>query len=286
MEATVPSRPRAARWLRRAVPPRLAPRLAHWWIGRRWTDRTFREKAEAEMRFLLEHTDRAAEVPALARGWAEQMQLRSVLRWHPRAITRQEVRGIEWLTTKRDPTRGVVLNFMHHHRYEGMFASLRRQGVQLSIVAHPAIVQAAPGTPERQHARVVAMGGEMIESGSGTAELAERLEHREIVAIATDFPGRTEMTFLGRRVLGGFGAARLAAMTNSPVVLVTVERDAGRPYLQVHQGLEPSDFDGPAELLEEILRRHEPAVLAWPEATDGPTLRFAVPDDAEPTTPS
>jgi lauroyl/myristoyl acyltransferase len=270
---------KAAGWLRRMVPPRVAPHLARWVVRRRWPDPAFREIAESEMHFLLEHTDRAAEVPAIARRWAEHMQLRSVLRWHPRAITRQEVRGIEWLTTERDPDRGIVLSFMHHHLYEGIFLSLRRRGVDLTTVTAQRIVDAPPGSTEHQTSALVAMGSRsVVRVGAGLPEMAERLEQGEIVVVAADYIGQTEMSYLGRSVLGGSGAARLAMMTNSPVVHITVERDdQARPYLQLHKGLEPSDFAGPMELLAEIQRRHEPAVLAWPEAVDRPTLRFHVP---------
>jgi lauroyl/myristoyl acyltransferase len=272
----------ASGWLRRMVPPRLAPQVAHWWVERRWSDEAFRAIAESEMRFLLEHTARAPEVPTLARGWAEHMQLRSVLRWHPRAITRQEVRGLEWLTTKRDPRRGVVLSFMHHNQYEGIFLSLRRLGVQLTTVTAQQICDAPRGSAEHQTAALVAMGShEVVRVGAGLPGMAERLEGGQILVVAADFVGQTEMTYLGRRVLGGSGAARLSVMTNSPVVHITVERDdRRRPYLQLHEGLEPTGFDGAMELLAEIQRRHEPAVLAWPEAVDRPSLRFHVPPGA------
>jgi lauroyl/myristoyl acyltransferase len=262
------------------VPARLAPAAARWWVGRRWKEEAYRGMATAEMEFLLEHSERAGEAKALARSWAEQMQVRSILRWHPRAIARQEVRGIEHLTSDRDPDRGVVLNFMHHHHYEGIFGALRRHGPRITVVVAPQIYDAPRGSVERRYGDNMAMGGELIRSKGGIEALAERLRRREILAIATDFPGQTEMRFLGRRVLGGFGAPRLAHMTNSRVVVVTTERDGTTPYVQLHEALDPTDYDRPIDLLEEILRRHERAVLAWPEATDCPTRRFAVPEQA------
>ena len=87
-----------------------------------WANDAFREQQEHQMRFLLEHTERAPEIPALARAYTEHSLTHAYLRFHPRAITRQPVRGIEWLTTRRDPARGVLLSFAHHNHYDGMFA--------------------------------------------------------------------------------------------------------------------------------------------------------------------
>jgi lauroyl/myristoyl acyltransferase len=95
------------------------------------------------------------------------------------------------------------------------------------------------------------------------------------LAIASDVPGRTPVEFLGRPVLGSFGAARIAMLADAPVVLVTAHRDGdGGSYLRVHPPLEPRDFTDPAVLLAEILRRHGEAVLAWPEALDAPLARW------------
>ena len=100
------------------------------------------------------------------------------------------------------------------------------------------------------------------------------LESRGILGIASDVPGRTPVTFLGRRVVGSFGAPRMATTTNSPVVLVTARRDAGGSYLQLDPPLEPADFADPGALLDEMLRRHGEAILAWPEALESPLARF------------
>lgn len=239
-----------------------------------WAIEAYRLEQEEHMRFLLEHTERAPEIPELAREYTEQAMLRSYLRWHPRAITRQPVRGIEWVTTRRDTSRPLVLSFMHHHRYDGMFASVRRYGVDLQILTLPDAL--APDAPAaiKQHIRVVRRGGTLVPTTGGTAAVVAAMQPGVIMAIASDVPGQTPVDFLGRRVLGSFGAARIATITDSPVVLITSHRDGSGNYLQLGEPLEPRDFADPADLLAEILRRHGEAVLAWPEALDTPTARW------------
>lgn len=261
--------------LRRLVPARALPDLIRRRIDRLWEDPEYRASQEDQMRYLLEHTERADEVTPLARAYAEQMMLRSYLRWHPRKITRQPVRDVEWLTTRRDPNRPVVLSFLHHHRYDGMFASLARVGVRCDIVTLPDAL--APDAPAhiKQHIRVCRRGGTMIPTTGGTEALVAGMGPGTTLAIATDVPGRTPVEFLGRKVLGSFGAARIAFLTDSPVVLVTARRDdAGSSYLQVHEPLEPRAYGDAAGLLTEILRLHGEAVLAWPEALDAPQSRW------------
>jgi lauroyl/myristoyl acyltransferase len=164
---------------------------------------------------------------------------------------------------------------MHHAHYNGLFASIARLGPKLEIVMSPAIMQPDSVIQMKQQRRVVCKGGRAHSTNLGTDAIVSIVQPDSIVAIATDVPGRTPMTFLGQKVIGSFGSARIAAITNSPVVLVTARRDAsGAAYLQVEEPLEPSDFAGPHELLAEILRIHGEAVLAWPEALDVPTARW------------
>lgn len=271
--------------LRRLLPVRLIPGRVQRRTDRLWRDAGFREHAEQSMEFLLGCSERAAEAPALARGYAEFMVQRTYLRWHPRTVTRQRVRDVEWLTTRRDPDRGVVLSFAHHGQYDGLFASLARHGVAISAVMTPAMMGKGAPLPYRQHHALIRKGAHIVPSMAGDDAQAttraailclDLLRKRTILAIASDMPGPTPVTFLGRRVLGSEGASRFAAMTGSPVVVVTTRRDADGPYLQVHPPLEPADFADPSDLLAAVLDLHGEAVLAWPEAYESPFARFGV----------
>lgn len=261
--------------VRSVIPARSLPGIVEKRVDALWADDAFRAQQEAHMRFLLEHTERADEVPELARRYSEQSMLRTWMRWHPRLITRQRVEGVEWLTTKRDESRPAILSFMHHHRYDGMFGSLKRAGADVHcLVLADAMADDAPAQI-KQHVRVVAKGGPILPTTGGTAAVVEALRPGVTMAIASDVPGQTPVEFLGRKVLGSFGAARIATITDSPVVLITVVRDGeDSHYLQVHPPLEPRDFADPGQLLAEMLRRHGEAVLAWPEALDTPLARF------------
>ncbi len=262
--------------VRRFVPVRYLPTLIDRRISRAWENEDFRHAQEKEMRFLLEHTERADEIPELARKFAEQSMRRAYLRWHPGQLVHQRVKGVEWLTTRRDPERGVILNFMHHAQYDGLFGSLDKVGVRCHVVVSPLVLGGGIATAFKQHVRVVAMGAEVVPAEGGRPAMEALLGPGVTLAIASDVPGQTEVTFLGRRVRASFGAALIAANTNTPVVLATFRRDDEGSYIQIEEPLEPSDFDSPKALLDEIFRRHEPAVLDWPEALLFPTGRWGI----------
>lgn len=273
MPATVPLSQNIHQ-LRRLVPVRYVPAVVKRRLDRIWQNAEFRASQEAEMEFLLGRSERAAEVPELAYKYAEQMMIRAHMRWHPRVITRQRVKGVEILNG-RDPSRGLILSFTHHHRYEALFASVvHAGGPRITMVATEAIDRPDAGVAFQQHMRVARRGGDIIHAELGTQGLAEALQPGAILGLAPDFIGRTPVTFLGRRVLAPFGTPRLATLTDSPVVLATHRCDEQGPYVQIHDPIEPSDHADPGDLLVDILDRHAEAILAWPEAYESPSVRF------------
>ncbi|MGO4256056.1 LpxL/LpxP family acyltransferase [Marmoricola sp. RAF53] len=275
----------ALQHVRALMPARFVPAVARRRVGKIYDRPWYREYNELAMTFLLGESSRADEIPALARAHAVAAIERRYMRYHPRKTMRQEVRGVEWLTTRRDTSRPVVLSFMHHHRFEGVFGSLKRHGVEVTVLTAPWVIDDERALA-RQHMKVVAKGATVRPASGGTAALVEEMKPGVIMAMAPDVAGQTPVEFLGRQVMGSFGSARVAMLANSPVVLVTAHRDGDGSYLQVHEPLEPSDFADPADLLAEILRIHGEAVLAWPEALDVPLERFGAIDFELPGVPA
>jgi len=266
--------------LRRLVPEPLVPRLVKPRLDKLWADDAFRTEQEREMEFLLGCSPRADEVPQLAYAYAEAMMIRAYMRWHPRVVLSQRIEGLQWLTD-RDTSRGTILSFMHHYRYEAMFGSIvRAGGPQIKVVVTEAIDRPEAGIAFQQHMRLARRGGPIVYAEVGTRGLAEELEPGAVLALAPDFPGRTPVTFLGRTVLAPFGTPRVAQLTNSPIVVATNERDERGPYVQLHPPIEPGEYDDPEALLVDLLRRFEPSILAWPEVLESPRARFGNPEDA------
>jgi len=270
--------PRGLDHVRLAVPDAAVPAVAgaRAWLKRR---RGGLELARREMDYLLSEVADADEIALAARRFVRRDALRSELRWHPKLICHQPVRGVEHLRAARAAGRGVVLSFLHHGHYEGAVASISAAEEPIYIALSPDMF--GPEAPAflRQHVRTGSTtGGIGVNAAGGAAVLAQVLLEGNVLAIATDVPGRTPVNFLGKERLGSSGAARLAAGTNSLVVIMTAHCDAdGRLSLELSEPLEPGDFAGPDELVTHLLQAQEPAIRAWPEGYHHPTMRWGVP---------
>lgn len=262
--------------LRPLVPPAAIPALVALRSRRARSDQREWGLARQQMRFLTGVRDPDADIDALAARYIRLMKWRGEMRWHPRSLTTQQVVGLEHLADARAGGRGVVVSFMHHAFYDGLFGSLAHRGIPCNPVLNPAMyADGAPAWLTRQR-DVMSLDAPAINAASGTPAVVAALRAGAVVGIATDWASSTTMDFLGRRVLGASGAARIAHELDVPVVVATSrrdgERDAPAAHFVLSQALQPSAFDSVGSLLREMVVRHESAVSVWPEAYDQPLV--------------
>jgi lauroyl/myristoyl acyltransferase len=264
--------------IRSSIPRWLLPLVVGVRFRLAWSRAAVREDARAQMRFLLEHTRQDADINAVARDYVRYQVRRGELRWHPEMITSLRVDGIEHLLAARDEGRGVLLNFVHHGYYDGAFPSIARYGVRCRMVVYPYMLEPDAPLWIKQHVALACTGGGTpVSAAVGNDGITDLLRQGEVVAIASDVPGRTPLSFVGRDVLGSFGAARLATDTNSPVIVMTSEEDTDGPFIRLHEPFEPKRYQAPKELLQALLVIHESRQVRWPEATDLPLSRWGTP---------
>jgi hypothetical protein len=89
------------------------------------------------------------------------------------------------------------------------------------------------------------------------------------------------MEFLGRPVLAGSGAARLATELRVPIFPIYARQTDAFQHLEVGEPIEPAGISDFTQIQAEIGRRHEAAVLAWPEAVESPLNRWRPGDPAD-----
>lgn len=260
---------------RSRVPAALVPALAGLRGRLAWSRAAVREDARKQMRFLIEHTRPDLDLDEVARAYVRYQARRGELRWHPELLLGLRVDGMEHLLEAKARGRGVLLNFIHHGYYDGAFPSIAALGAPGHMVVYPYMLEPDAPLWLRQHVRIgTANGGTAVSAAVGTEGLLDLLRRGEMLAIASDVPGRTPIGFVGREVLGSFGAARLAFDAGSPVVVLTSEEHATGPLIRLHGPFDPSDFESPKALLDRLLAIHENVVLRWPEATDLPLSRW------------
>lgn len=230
------------------------------------------------MGYLVGETGRATEVPALAQRHLYTQQMRIELEFRPWLIGNQPVHNVDVFHRLREQGRGALFNYMHHGYNAGAMASFGAHGVPIHVSMAPQYFEAGSGywgMRNRWHVRSVRMNGTRTFNAVGAFSLiADLLRAGEFVALAHDFPGSTWTTFLGRQVGARSGVAKLSLRTGAPVVVVTSSPHGLTAQVHAHEPIEPGDFETVDALQREIFRRHEPAVLAWPEALITPLTRW------------
>ena len=238
------------------------------------------QRAEQGMRLLLEAARPDADFEALARRHVAYTMWSNEARWHPRLNRPLRVDGLEHL---REDGRGTIVSFLHHGPFVVIGPSLAPSGREVHVIADPSLCppQAKPWQAQ-VHAMATQGKASLFSAAEGSRGIKERLARGAVVAVASDVPGHSVVTFLGRQLVGSSGAARVAFDTGSPVLPCTMRRDeSGAPYYRLDAPLEPGTFESPEALLAEMLRRQEHAVLAWPEAYHEPLGKWSLADALE-----
>lgn len=264
--------------LRRITPLWLALGVARAINAYRWRSAEYREWCARSMHFLLDASPRAADADRLARRFGYWTLKRSELIWHPHRLATVPVSGIARLERALTTGRGVVISFTHQGWFAGAFPSIRSNGVTIHVpIADFFLTAANPGyrgRHDRQHLLNASLSGEILGAAGSWPKIQRFLAAGEAVALAFDVRGSRPTTVLGRTVYAANGAARCAMSTGALIVPLTM-RNVGRlGEVRLEEPLDPNDYDSVDELHAAIVARHEPALLAWPEAVEWPLLRW------------
>jgi lauroyl/myristoyl acyltransferase len=268
-----------ASWL---LYPRLPWNLAQRRLSKR-TDRVLQsgvydDLAQEQMAHLLERVD-PERIPAAKTEFIRFMLKEAEQRWHPRRAIDQQIEGIEHLRAAQAHGRGVVVSFVHHGHYSGMFGAFKKAGIDHVTVVRAGALGWTAGPGQRQNFIVFKRGGPLIDVREGTAGFIKRLARGEIVMIATDVPGTSVVTVAGRRAKCSSGVVWAARAANSPIVVVDSYRSGDGHVVRFAPALMPADFADPQDLLQEIVTQHEDAILQWPGASLMPTLSWMPVED-------
>lgn len=267
---------------RRLLPVRVGVALADARAARLWRRPSAREEATQAMQLLLGRTSRAAEVERLARAWLVELCRHEELAWHTDLICTRPVRSLERLREQVDRGRGAILSVVHLGHFGAHPGCVARHGFPLVATVAPTLLGEQPRTPaglrRAQLFRTFDHDPRVtVVDASGSYErLRSVLRGGGTVLLGCDLRGSTPVRFLGRTVRVPSGTARLSLETGAPVVVLSAEPDGLLERVVVQEPLLPEHFPTVPELLQAVLDRHAPAVLAWPQAYERPRLHLDV----------
>ena len=265
-------------FVRRCIPLALVPAVIRARTRLSWRRQEIRAEARRQMEFLLGNERPDADIEAAAHRYVERMMWRSEARWHPSMVLPERIVGHEHVLAAQKDGRGVMVAGMHQGALGATPATLPDFGITcLTMTAAYTMADDAHPWLRQQVEIALSRGGVLFTSHVGSAAVLDLLRMGEVVFMAMDVPGRTPVTFLGRQLMGSFGAARLAHAAGSPVVQRTFEIDEQGPLSRLHPPLDPCSFETPQLLLEHMVALQEAAILKWPEYVDVPTSRWGIP---------
>lgn len=261
-------------WIHQALPTPVTRALISTRARRAWQNPRTRQQALLQMRFLLGESSRAGEIESLAAAYVFESYKRAEYRWQPRRTNRHPVENIELIDEAGRAGIGVLLSFMHHGQF-GIAPSLSRAGIAVHLPVWNRLVE-APTPAQRQLHRTISRGPVTFPAKGSFPHMLDLLRRGETIMLSNDLPGSLPGTFLGRTVGAASGLVRLAQATGAPILPVTVRPSSGgwRQVVVIEEAIDPRAFPEPEALQTEVLRRHEPAVLAWPEAVENPLRRW------------
>ncbi len=267
---------------RRLYPVRVGIAIADARAARLWRRRDAREQALAAMDLLVGRTHRAGELEQLARAYLVELCRHEELAWRTDVITSRPVRHLERLREQVGRGKGVILSVVHQGHFGAHAACVSRCGLPVAALVAPTLLGEQPATPgglrRRQLHRTFASwpGVTVVDAAGSYGRVRSLLQNGGTVLLACDMKGSTPVEFLGRTVRVPSGTARLSLETGAPVVVLSAEPDGHLERLVVQEPLLPEDHPSLPELLQAVLDRHAPAVLAWPQACERPLLHFDV----------
>ncbi|MGE4428095.1 MAG: hypothetical protein AB7G37_16715 [Solirubrobacteraceae bacterium] len=272
----------------RVVPRALDLGLVRARVARAWRKGgPERDNALKAMELLLGKSERASEVPELAKRHLVESAYRSALLWRPWDTGGLQMQDAHLAREAMAAGRGVILTFLHHGPYVGLTVSVDRAGVHPYAPIAPFYfeepVPGFRGHRDRQHAACLARGATTFNVAGGLRLMLDIVRSGRCLGIAPDLPGNLEVTVLGRRVRTAPGAAKLSQRSGALVVPVVMERHRGgaRARARMLPAIDPTDHESAESLQQAIFDAHAPALLAWPEALEWPLERWVPADPAD-----
>lgn len=236
--------------------------------------------AEAAMEDVVGATERAGEIPGLARLYVDARAEREALIWRPSIFRPPHLAGEEHARAAVASPGGLVIVFGHLSSYVSVFAAVREVlGPAYAVGSPRHFLEVDRGADalviQRTRAVIVGLGHPFIPAPGSMQVLETALLAARAVVIAFDVRGRTPVELLGRRRFVAAGPSRLAVRTGSTILPVVTRNDGARVEAEFLPPLHPVAGEEPAALEQRVADAFAPFILDRPWSVQDPHDRWA-----------
>jgi hypothetical protein len=268
-------------------PRALLPDRPALWLGRlkalvRWAVEPKRRKQLiGQFELVTLHTEHEGHAARIARRHGQIVALSGVLEERPWIAASVPLVGFEPLEPLVESGRGAVVATVHSPAsWMALLAgSLRRE--EIAVVAGDWLWRFAGTAGPRRSAVFEASGVTLVNARRSFRTLQRMLEEGMAIILVADFPGRTDVTLLGKRARVNPGIARLSQLADVPVIPVLGCWEGARPSVRFGAPLEPDADEGTADYMRRVATGVDALLRDRPEHW-APFTNDLWPDDAGP----
>jgi lauroyl/myristoyl acyltransferase len=213
-----------------------AKALIRWWIQPKR-----RRRLIGQFELITLRTRHEGHARQVARRHALLLAVTGVFEERPWLVTDVPLIGYEPLEPIAASGRGAIVATVHSPAsYMALLAGSLKTP-EIAVVAGDWLWKFVTTAGPRRSAVFEASGATLVNARRSFRTLVTMLQQGKVVVLVADFPGRTEVTLLGKRARVDRGIARLSQLADVPVIPTLGCWDGARPSVRFGEALFPTE---------------------------------------------
>jgi lauroyl/myristoyl acyltransferase len=276
------ARVRRIRRLRAVLPDRAALHLGRLKaVIRWWVQSERRHRLVGQFELITLRTPQQGKAASVARRHAQVLALTGVFEERPWIVTGVPLIGYEPLIPLVASGRGAIVATVHSPAAWMALLAGSLKTTEIAVVAGDWLWRFVTTAGPRRSAIVEASGATLVNSRRSFRTLVTMLQEGKVVVLVADFPGRTEVTLLGKNARVDRGIARLSQLADVPVVPTLGCWDGARPSVQFGEAIYPEEGEDSRAYMRRVATGVDELLRPRPEHW-APFTNNLWPDDAGP----
>jgi len=250
--------------------------LIKWWLQPKRRRRTI-----GQFELVTLRTEHEAKADKVARRHAQLLALSGVFEERPWIVTDVPLVGWEPLEPLARSGRGTIVATVHSPASYMALLAGSLKSPEIAVVAGDWLWRFVTTAGPRRSAVFEASGATLVNARRSFRTLVTMLQAGRVVVLVADFPGRTDVTLLGKNARVDRGIARLSQLADVPVVPTLGCWDGARPSVRFGEALYPSEGEDARAYMQRVAVGVDELLRPRPEHW-APFTNNLWPDDVGP----